>query len=376
MLNDGATPPRDHDAARRGAGRSIAPTCLRARRGRRLARVGAGRRAARRLGAAAHGRRRAGGRPRVRGARARDVGDAARDRGVASLARRKRPASARDRSSKARVGSAGSDATPRRSRALGALSSIPSDGRAIFVDRGRRGASRHVGELARPGHSWMGEFGIPWVLRRDGHRAGTTRPIACLAIPADVPAGDPAPPRPPAGPRALAAEAGTRFVDRPSRRRGAAAESRLDGSRRGAPRASSLWARRAGSCGARRSAHRLSDSDPERSVQQVEAVLDRVHPRDRDDLAPRRSARAGWRTSRRSRACRASPPRRRRARHARPASKSGARAPLVHRVELLEREALVRRHRAADVDAEAAAVHRRRRGAAAAAAGPASTPPG
>ena len=45
----------------------------------------------------------------------------------------------------------------------------PADGRAIFVDEA--GARVATSAKARPGYSWMGEFGIPWVLRRHGRRA-------------------------------------------------------------------------------------------------------------------------------------------------------------------------------------------------------------
>jgi PelA/Pel-15E family pectate lyase len=85
----------------------------------------------------------------------------------------------------------------------------PADGRAIFVDES--GARVATSRQARPGYSWMGEFGIPWVLRRTGVEQNNAPyrvpgdPGRCLE--------DPAPPRPLAGPRALAAEAGSRFVD-------------------------------------------------------------------------------------------------------------------------------------------------------------------
>ena len=61
---------------------------------------------------------------------------------------------------------------------------------------------------ARPGYSWMGEFGIGWVLAR----AGVVAAPAPYRVPGDPGRcdEDPAPPRPLAGPRALTAEAGER----------------------------------------------------------------------------------------------------------------------------------------------------------------------
>jgi hypothetical protein len=63
---------------------------------------------------------------------------------------------------------------------------------------------------ARPGYGWMGEFGIPWALR--GRVERNDAPYRVPGDPGRCPE-DPAPPRPLAGPRALAAEASARFVD-------------------------------------------------------------------------------------------------------------------------------------------------------------------
>jgi hypothetical protein len=77
------------------------------------------------------------------------------------------------------------------------------DGAPIFVDAGgRRVASSRE---ARPGYSWMGEFGIPAVLASlgVGHDAASAR------LPGDPGrcAEDPSPPRPLAGARAITAQA-------------------------------------------------------------------------------------------------------------------------------------------------------------------------
>ena len=81
-------------------------------------------------------------------------------------------------------------------------------GAPLFVDAvGRLVASSAD---ARPGYSWMGEFGIPWVLAR----AGVSGARARYRLPGDPGRceEDPAPPRPLAGPRALAAAAGERLA--------------------------------------------------------------------------------------------------------------------------------------------------------------------
>lgn len=87
----------------------------------------------------------------------------------------------------------------------------PETGRAIFADPGGRRVESSA--LARPGYSWMGEFGIPWVLARTAV-ADATVPYRLPGDPGRC-AEDPAPPRPLGGPRALAAEAGTRLADGP-----------------------------------------------------------------------------------------------------------------------------------------------------------------
>ena len=85
----------------------------------------------------------------------------------------------------------------------------PADGRAIFVDEA--GARVATSAKARPGYSWMGDFGIPWVLRETGVERNNA-PYRVPGDPGRCPE-DPAPSRPLAGPRALAAEAGARFMD-------------------------------------------------------------------------------------------------------------------------------------------------------------------
>jgi hypothetical protein len=84
-------------------------------------------------------------------------------------------------------------------------------GRPVFVDAGGRRVASSA--AARPGYAWMGEFGIPWTLAR----AGVGADAAPYRLPGDPGrcAEDPSPPRPLAGPRVLAAEAGARLAGPP-----------------------------------------------------------------------------------------------------------------------------------------------------------------
>jgi hypothetical protein len=78
-----------------------------------------------------------------------------------------------------------------------------ADGSPIFVDaEGRRVRSSTE---ARPGYSWMGEFGIPATLERLGLAQGTS-PRRLPGDPGHCPE-DPSPPRPLAGARAVIADA-------------------------------------------------------------------------------------------------------------------------------------------------------------------------
>jgi Pectic acid lyase len=76
-------------------------------------------------------------------------------------------------------------------------------GKPIFVDAGGRPVPSSV--EARPGYSWMGDYGIPWLLAR----MGITNGPAPYRIPGDPGrcTVDPSPPRPLAGMRATTAEA-------------------------------------------------------------------------------------------------------------------------------------------------------------------------
>src|SRR5262249_10980021 len=82
-------------------------------------------------------------------------------------------------------------------------------GSPIFVDAGgrRRPSSRE----ARPGYSWMGEFGIRATLERLGLAHGTS----ARRLPGDPGhcPEDPSPPRPLAGARAVTAEAAIALAD-------------------------------------------------------------------------------------------------------------------------------------------------------------------
>jgi hypothetical protein len=76
-------------------------------------------------------------------------------------------------------------------------------GAPVYVDAGgRRVASSSA---ARPGYSWMGDYGIPWVLESLGLETGTSP----HRLPGDLGRcdEDPSPPRPLVGARAQAAEA-------------------------------------------------------------------------------------------------------------------------------------------------------------------------
>jgi hypothetical protein len=83
-------------------------------------------------------------------------------------------------------------------------------GRPIFVDpAGRRVQSSAE---ARPGYSWMGEFGIPWTLAGLGIAGGA--PMRRLPGDPGHCAEDPRPPRPLGGARARAAAAATMLGER------------------------------------------------------------------------------------------------------------------------------------------------------------------
>jgi hypothetical protein len=81
---------------------------------------------------------------------------------------------------------------------------LDEDATPIFVDAGGRRVP--TSGMARPGYSWMGEFGIPWVLARVGLAAGAELPHRLPGDPGRC-AEDPSPPRPLAGARAITAEA-------------------------------------------------------------------------------------------------------------------------------------------------------------------------
>ena len=84
-------------------------------------------------------------------------------------------------------------------------------GRPIFRDASGQLVTSSA--EARPGYSWMGEFGIEWVLVR----AGLSTAPARYRLPGDPGRcpDDPAPPRPLAGPRALTADAGALLAGAP-----------------------------------------------------------------------------------------------------------------------------------------------------------------
>lgn len=73
----------------------------------------------------------------------------------------------------------------------------------IYVDASGRRVPTSA--AARPGYSWMGDFGIPWLLARLGRGEGTP-PHRLPGDPGTCPE-DPRPPRPLAGARALTAQA-------------------------------------------------------------------------------------------------------------------------------------------------------------------------
>ncbi|HXJ36667.1 MAG TPA: hypothetical protein VMS22_21735 [Candidatus Eisenbacteria bacterium] len=76
-------------------------------------------------------------------------------------------------------------------------------GAPIYVDG--QGTRVATSVEARPGYSWMGDFGIPWLLARLGFESGSP-PHRLPGDPGSCPQ-DPRPPRPLAGARALTAQA-------------------------------------------------------------------------------------------------------------------------------------------------------------------------